>query len=254
MRHISRSGVLLPALLLIGASGCVTKGGVVEELSRQQAEMANQQAEMRNQQAEMVQRIDQVGSETQRVNQRVDSVEGRASQAFQKAESTGVRLGTLESSVRSASEAARGARERADAAMTKAEGVEGGLTKLRSNQQNAKYNRHNTRTVETVNVQFGFDRSDLDDGAQTTLLGLVKDLQANPNLTVELVGYTDMKGAREYNYNLSQRRVDAVRRFLVEKGVQTSRIQAVSLGALGDRGVPEAQKRRVSARLMIEQD
>ena len=247
MRHVSRMGVLLPAVLIIAASGCATKGWVLEELGRQQAEL-------RTQQAEMGQRIDQVGSETQRVNKRVDSVEGRASQAFQKAESTSVRLGALESSVTSASEAARGARERADAAMTKAEGVEGGLAKLRSNQYNAKYNRHNTRTVETVNVQFGFDRSDLDDGAQTTLLGLVKDLQANPNLTVELMGYTDMKGAREYNYNLSQRRVDAVRRFLVEKGVQTSRIQAVSLGALGDRGVPEAQKRRVSAKLMIEQD
>ena len=247
MRHVSRMGVLLPALLLIAASGCATKGWVLEELSRQQAEMGNQQAEMG-------QRIDQVGSETQRVNKRVDGVEGRVSQAFQKVESTDVRVGALQSSVTSASEAARGARERADAAMAKAEGVDGGLSKLRSNQQNIKLNRHNTRTVETVNVQFGFDRSDLDDGAQTTLLGLVKDLQANPNLTVELAGYTDMKGAREYNYNLSQRRVEAVRRFLVEKGVQTSRIQAVGFGALGDRGVPEAQKRRVSARLMIELD
>jgi outer membrane protein OmpA-like peptidoglycan-associated protein len=247
MRHVSRTGVLLPALLLIAASGCATKGWVLEELSKQQAEAGNQQAEMG-------QRIDQVGSETQRVNKRVDSVEGRVSQASQKVESTDVRVGALQSSVTSASEAARGARERADAAMTKAEGVDSGLKKLWSNQLNTKLNRHNTRTVETVNVQFGFDRSDLDDGAQTTLLGLVKDLQANPNLTVELVGYTDMKGAREYNYNLSQRRVEAVRRFLVEKGVQTSRIQAVGLGALGDRGVPEAQKRRVSARLMIEQD
>jgi outer membrane protein OmpA-like peptidoglycan-associated protein len=247
MRHISRMGVLLPALLLIAASGCATKGWVLEELSRQQAEMGNQQAEMG-------QRIDQVGSETQRVSKRVDSVEGRVSQASQKIESTDVRVGALQSSVTSASEAARGARERADAAMTKAEGVDAGLKKLWSNQQNTKQNRHNTRTVETVNVQFGFDRSELDDGAQTTLLGLVKDLQANPNLTVELVGYTDTKGAREYNYNLSQRRVDAVRRFLVEKGVQTGRIQAVGLGVLGDRGVPEAQKRRVSARLMIEQD
>ena len=240
MRHVSRIGVLLPALLLVATSGCATKGWVLEEVSRQQAEMANQQAEMRNQQAEMGQRIDQVGSETHASTSGRQG-RGRASQAFQKAESTGVRLGALESSVTSASEAARGARERADAAMTK---VDGGLTKLRSSQQNAKYNRHNTRTVETVNVQFGFDRSDLDDGAQTTLLGLVKELQASPNLTVELVGYTDMKGSREYNYNLSQRRVDAVRRFLVEKGVQTVRIQAVGLGAIGDRGVPEAQKRR----------
>jgi outer membrane protein OmpA-like peptidoglycan-associated protein len=240
-------GVLLPALLLIAASGCATKGWVLGELSRQQAEMGNQQAEMG-------QRIDQVGSETQRVNKRVDSVEGSASQALQKAESTGVRVGALESSVTSASEAARGAREHAGAAMTKVEGVDGRLTKLWSNRYNTNHNRHDTKTVDTLNVQFGFDRSDLDDAAQTTLVGLVKELQANPNLTVELVGYTDMKGGREYNYSLSQRRVDAVRRFLVEKGVQTGRIQAVGLGALSDPGVPEAQKRRVSARLMIEQD
>jgi outer membrane protein OmpA-like peptidoglycan-associated protein len=247
MRHVSRTGVLLPALLLIAASGCATKDWVREELSRQQAEMGNQQAEMG-------QRIDQVGSETQRVNNRVDSVEGRVSQAFKKAESTDVRVGALQSSVTSASEAARGAREHADAAMTKAEGMDGRVTKLWSNRNDAKHNRYNTKAVDTVNVQFGFDRSELDDGAQTTLLGLVKELQAYPNMIVELVGYTDMKGSREYNYNLSQRRVDAVRRFLVEKGVQTGRIQAISLGALSDRGVPEAEKRRVSARLMIEQD
>ena len=73
------------------------------------------------------------------------------------------------------------------------------------------------------------------------------------DLTVELVGYTDTKGAREYNYSLSQRRVDAVRRFLVEKGVQPSRIQAVGLGPLADPVLPEAQKRRVSARLLVDQ-
>ena len=78
MRHVSRMGVLLPALLLIATSGCATKGWVVEEVGRQQAEMGRQQAEMSNQQAEMGQRIDQVGSETQRVNKRVDTVEGRA--------------------------------------------------------------------------------------------------------------------------------------------------------------------------------
>ena len=90
--------------------------------------------------------------------------------------------------------------------------------------------------------------------SQTTLLGLVKEMQANPGLTVELAGYTDMKGARDYNYNLSQRRVEAVRRFLVERGVQIGRIQAVGLGALSDRATPEAQKRRVAAKLMIDQD
>jgi OOP family OmpA-OmpF porin len=103
-------------------------------------------------------------------------------------------------------------------------------------------------------VYFGFDRSDLDDGAQTVLLALVKELQANPSLTVELAGYTDTKGPREYNYQLSQRRVEAVRRFLVDKGVGLSRIQAVGLGPVIAAQTPEAQKRRVTARLMLDQD
>ena len=131
--------------------------------------------------------------------------------------------------------------------MAKADAVDSRMTKLWNN-------RYNAKVVETINVQFGFDRSELDDGAQTALLGLVRELQANPNLLVELTGYTDMKGNREYNYTLSQRRVDAVRRFLAEKGVQLARIQAVGLGAMSDRGTPEAQKRRVTAKLMVDQD
>src|SRR5215204_428786 len=123
MRHVSRMGVLL---LLIASSGCATRGWVLEQLGGQQAAIGTEQAEMS-------QRIDQVGSETQRVNKRVDGVEGRVSQDVQNAENTGARLGALESSVRSASEAARGARELAGAAMTKAEGMDGRVAKLWSN-------------------------------------------------------------------------------------------------------------------------
>ena len=237
MRHVSRTGVLVSATLLIVATGCATKGWVREEMGKQEAQVGQRIGQV----------DERIGAETQRVDKRVDSVEGRVSQEAQKTEGMGVRVGTLETSITSTSEAARGARERADAAMAKAEGVDSRLTKLWNN-------RYNAKLVETVNVQFGFNRSELDDGAQTTLLGLVKEMQANPGLTVELAGYTDMKGARDYNYNLSQRRVESVRRFLVERGVQIGRIQAVGLGALSDRATPEAQKRRVAAKLMIDQD
>jgi len=237
MRHVSRTGVVLSATLLIVATGCATKSWVREEMTKQEAQVGQRIAQV----------DERIGSEAQRVDKRVDSVEGRVSQEAQKTDGMGVRVGTLETSVTSTSEAARGARERADAAMAKAEGVDGRLTRLWNN-------RYNAKVVETVNVQFGFDRSELNDAAQTTLLGLAKEMQANPGLTVELVGYTDMKGARDYNYTLSQRRVDSVRRFLVEKGVQIGRIQAVGLGALSDRATPEAQKRRVAAKLMIDQD
>jgi len=240
MRHVSRTGVLVSATLLIVATGCATKGWVREEMGKQEAQVGQRIGQV----------DERIGTEAKRVDavdKRVDTVEGRVSQEAQKTDGMGVRVGTLETSITSTSEAVRGARERADAAMAKAEGVDSRLTKLWNNRFNAK-------VVETVNVQFGFNRSELDDGAQTTLVGLAKEMQANPGLTVELAGYTDMKGARDYNYNLSQRRVEAVRRFLVERGVQIGRIQAVGLGALSDRATPEAQKRRVAAKLMIDQD
>jgi outer membrane protein OmpA-like peptidoglycan-associated protein len=240
MRHVSRTGVLVSVTLLIVATGCATKGWVRQEMGKQEAQVGQRIGQV----------DERIGTEAKRVDtvdKRVDSVEGRVSQEAQKTDGMGVRMGTFETQITSSSEAARGARERADAAMAKAEGVDGRLTKLWNN-------RYNAKVVETVNVQFGFNRSELDDGAQTTLLGLVKEMQATPGLTVELAGYTDMKGARDYNYNLSQRRVESVRRFLVEKGVQIGRIQAVGLGALSDRATPEAQKRRVAAKLMIDQD
>ena len=241
MTHVSRTGVLVSAALLIVATGCATKGWVREEMGKQEAQVGQRIGQVDERIGAEAQRVDK---RVETVDKRVDTVEGRVSQEAQK---TDVRVGTLETTVTSTSEAVRGARERADAAMAKAEGVDGRLTRLWSN-------RYNGKVVETVNVQFGFNRSELDDGAQTTLLGLVKEMQANPGLTVDLVGYTDTKGPRDYNYSLSQRRVEAVRRFLVEKGVQIGRIQAVGLGALSDRGTPEAQKRRVAAKLMIDQD
>ena len=237
MRHVSRTGVLVSVTLLIVATGCATKGWVREEMGKQEVQVGQRIGQV----------DERIGAEAQRVDKRIDTVEGRVSQEAQKTDDMGVRVGTLETSITSTSEAARGARERADAAMSKAEGVDSRLTKLWNN-------RYNAKLVETINVQFGFNRSELDDGAQTTLLGLVKEMQANPGVTVELVGYTDMKGARDYNYNLSQRRVESVRRFLVERGVQIGRIQAVGLGAISDPATPEAQKRRVAAKLMIDQD
>jgi outer membrane protein OmpA-like peptidoglycan-associated protein len=236
MRRIACVGVLLPAMLMVVA-GCATKNWVREELGKREADL-NQR---------IVKVGDRAGEETQRVDKRVEGVEGRVMEEAKKVDGMGVRVGTLETSVASTSEAVRTARERADAAMTKAEGVDGRLTRLWAS-------RYNPKLVDTVHVHFGFDRATLDDGAQTALLGLVKELQGNPNLVVELTGFTDMKGPREYNFALSQRRVESVRRFLVEKGVQVARIQAVGLGAMTDNATPETQKRRVTAKLMLEQD
>jgi OOP family OmpA-OmpF porin len=149
--------------------------------------------------------------------------------------------------VKSLEGAVADARSRADAAMTKAEGVDSRLTRVWSN-------RYNQKTADTLEVYFGFDKAELTDGAQTALLGVIKELQGNPTLVVELGGYTDPKGTVDYNYGLSQRRVEAVRRFLVEKGIPLSRVQAVGLGPITAKETPDEKKRRVTVKMMVDQD
>jgi len=159
----------------------------------------------------------------------------------------GNQIRTTDANLGETTQLARGAGERADAAMNRAGGVDGRLTRLWSN-------RYNQKAVDTVEVYFGFDKAELSDGAQTALVGVVKELQASPTLVVRLGGFTDLKGPRDYNYGLAQRRVEAVRRFLVEKGVELSRVQAIGMGPLDDRSTPEDKKRRVTVTLMTDTD
>ncbi len=160
-----------------------------------------------------------------------------------RVERMGFRMAKVEEQATKAGERADAAHARAEAAHVRADGVDERLTRLWSS-------RHKRQDVESMDVTFGFDRWELDDGAQTTLLGFIKELQANPNLTVDLTGYTDPTGGVPYNIGLSQRRVEAVRRFLVSKGVALPRIQAIGLGVLDDGALTDAQKRRVTVRLM----
>lgn len=172
---------------------------------------------------------------------------GRMDGLGNQIKATEANLGETTQLARSAGETARGAGERADAAMNKAGGVDGRLTRLWTN-------RYNQKAVDTVEIYFGFDKADLSDGAQTALVGVVKELQASPTLVVRLGGFTDSKGGRDYNYGLAQRRVESVRRFLAEKGVELSRVQAIGMGRLDDRSIPEEKKRRVTVTLMTDLD
>ena len=176
---------------------------------------------------------DLMGKKEVEIGQRMDGLDGE--------------IKTTQANLSETTQVARGAGERADAAMIKAGSVDGRLTHLWSN-------RYNQKAADSLEVYFGFDRADLSDGAETALLGVVKELQASPTLIVRLGGFTDPTGTRDYNYGLAQRRVEAVRRFLVDKGVELSRVQAIGMGPLEDRNIPEEKKRRVTVTLMTDLD
>ncbi len=218
MGHMTRIAVLLPAVLVV-VSGCATRDWVRDLMGKKEVEIG--------------QRMDGLGNQ-------IKTTETNLGETTMLARSAGERAdGALAK--------ADGALLKADGAMEKAGGVDSRLTRIWSN-------RYNHKTVDTVEVYFGFDQAELSDGAQTALLGVVKELEASPSLVVKLGGFTDSKGARNYNYALAQRRVEAVRRFLADKGVQLSRVQAIGMGPLDDRGTPDEKKRRVTVTLMVDQD
>ncbi|MBI1846904.1 MAG: OmpA family protein [Candidatus Rokubacteria bacterium] len=174
---------------------------------------------------------------------KVQQTDARVTESRQRLEGMGDTLTSLEGAVTETGQMARAAQGRADEAYGRADEVDHRLTRL--------WNSRNARTaVETVHVHFGFDRTDLDDGAQTALLTLVEELEQHASLSVDVEGYTDLKGSRDYNVRLSHRRAEAVRLYLVERGVELPRIHFIGRGPLGDPATPPALKRRVTVRLV----
>jgi outer membrane protein OmpA-like peptidoglycan-associated protein len=168
------------------------------------------------------------------------SVEERLEQMNQRLNQVDERVEGLAGSVSNA-------QKRADEASKKAETVDGRLTRLWKN-------RFNQATASSLEVYFSPDSIELTDAAQTALVAVAKEMEDHPTLTVELGGYTDPRGGTDYNYGLSQRRVDAVRKFLMDKGIQLGRIQSASLGPITNADIPDAKKRRVTLKLLVDRD
>lgn len=141
--------------------------------------------------------------------------------------------------------------QKIDAVGTRVDGLDQRLGDLDVRVGHLVRHHHASTVVETLDVRFGFNRADLDDAGMTRLHELAKSLREDHRLGVELVGFTDPRGPQDFNVNLSQRRVEAVRRYLVQRGVQVSRIAAVGLGTAGDKNVPDAQKRRVTVAITM---
>ncbi len=86
----------------------------------------------------------------------------------------------------------------------------------------------------SINMQINFDfNSDRISGSsEQTMANLAAALTSpqlqNRNFTV--IGHTDGKGSAAYNKALSDRRAEAVRRYLIDKGVSASRLRAVGKG------------------------
>jgi len=79
---------------------------------------------------------------------------------------------------------------------------------------------------------FGYDSADLQPSAMSQLQKLATLIKRNPKATFAVEGYTDSLGSAEYNLDLSERRADSVKRYLVEAmGINPAQINARGYGA-----------------------
>ncbi len=85
-------------------------------------------------------------------------------------------------------------------------------------------------TVRLKNIFFDFDKTTLKPESYVELDKVVKFLNNNASLEIEIAGHTDSKGADDYNQNLSQGRAQAVVDYLIGQGIEDYRLVAHGYG------------------------
>ena len=87
-----------------------------------------------------------------------------------------------------------------------------------------------SRPVKMEYVFYEFGRWELTKASEDELDRLVKLLNDNPNITIELSAHTDMKGNDEFNQDLSQKRAQSCCDYLIKHGIEKERLTPVGYG------------------------
>jgi len=79
-------------------------------------------------------------------------------------------------------------------------------------------------------VTFPFDSFELVAAAKATLDSNMEILKSNSSLNIQIEGHCDERGGTQYNLALGEKRANAVRNYLTDKGVSPSRMTTISFG------------------------
>jgi peptidoglycan-associated lipoprotein len=102
--------------------------------------------------------------------------------------------------------------------------------KTASDTVNIQVNRPVVKDYTFEDVYFDFDRYSLRPEATRVLDEAITALRDNPTLRVEIEGHTCSIGTAEYNLALGDRRANAVKDYLVSRGVSADRLRTISYG------------------------
>lgn len=207
-------------------------------IARQRAEIATNAARARQLDAN----IQQAGGEADRIRlqartQEADTARLRAQQAQQQA--------------MSAEQRAAQQQAQATAAMAQANAAQDRVRELEAQQTERGL------LVTLGDVLFAFNKADLSAQAGPRLDKLANFLKQFPDRKLLIEGYTDSVGGDSYNQDLSDRRAQAVRVALVQRGVDSSRINARGYGKahpVADNASPEGRAMNRRVEIVIADD
>lgn len=86
------------------------------------------------------------------------------------------------------------------------------------------------RYIAFKEILFDYNSYELDSNALNILEDIKRLLLSNPDLKIEIAGFTDAKGPSDYNFLLSRKRVNAVEKYFTSKGIQPARFIKKALG------------------------
>ena len=215
---------LAVSLAVIGAAGCATKNYV------------------RNQTAPLVEHTDQLEGKTAENNRRIRSTDDQAQAGIQQAQNSAEAAGQ---SAEGANKSAGDAESAANDAVHRADSLDSVVKGLDS-----------YKPVTDVTVTFGFDKSVLTRNDREQLDSFAARVGSARSYILEVTGGTDSTGSAQYNYELSQRRADAVVQYLAARyGIAAHRFYLIGIGKdkeVASNTSPEGRKRnrRVTVQLL----
>lgn len=88
------------------------------------------------------------------------------------------------------------------------------------------------KIIKNVKIYFDYDKANLRDDAIKILESAVGTLRRNPETSILITGNCDRRGSEAYNEKLGRRRGEAVKKFMLDKGILDERIKIISRGKL----------------------
>jgi outer membrane protein OmpA-like peptidoglycan-associated protein len=197
---------------------------------------------VRNEVAPTINKVNELDDLTAKNTHDIRDTDSRAQQGIQQAKS---QAATADQKALAAGQAADQANQNATQASHRVTSLAGTVENL-----------DNYKPVSDTTVLFAFNKADLTRKDKQALDEFAQQMGSQKHYIVQVEGYTDSVGPADYNYQLSQRRADAVIQYLAQKcNVPAYKIYLIGLGkdnpvAMNTSASGRAKNRRVDVTLM----